>query len=212
MFPSPGAEGCERLIECSAQGRHHILDAGRCAVDKSSVDDAVALQPAQTLGQGLLRHGSCDCGLDRGRRARSQTVITASNGVSSAMPVCPCMPLHRAGRQNDASSALPARSADLAAYSELTMLGALLAWEDGSGRGHVVPLRTVAEAVRDRFSFDAALCRSGLQGRVGRPLRPGAGSLAALFGRVQKSSRKSCYVDLGRTHGRHRLPQARNPS
>lgn len=37
------------------------------------------------------------------------------------------------------------------------MLGALLAWEHGSGRGHVVPLRTVAEAVRDRFTFDAAL-------------------------------------------------------
>jgi UDP:flavonoid glycosyltransferase YjiC (YdhE family) len=39
------------------------------------------------------------------------------------------------------------------------MLGALLAWEGGSGRGHVVPLRTVAEAVRDRFTFDAALCK-----------------------------------------------------
>ena len=39
------------------------------------------------------------------------------------------------------------------------MLGALLAWEGGAGRGHVVSLRTVAEAVRDRFSFDAALCR-----------------------------------------------------
>lgn len=39
------------------------------------------------------------------------------------------------------------------------MLGALLAWEGGMGRGHVVSLRTVAEAVRDRFSFDAALCR-----------------------------------------------------
>jgi UDP:flavonoid glycosyltransferase YjiC (YdhE family) len=39
------------------------------------------------------------------------------------------------------------------------MLGALLAWEHGSGRGHVVPLRTVAEAVSDRFTFDAALCR-----------------------------------------------------
>jgi len=37
------------------------------------------------------------------------------------------------------------------------MLGALLAWEHGSGRGHVVPLRTVAEAVSDRFTFDAAL-------------------------------------------------------
>lgn len=38
------------------------------------------------------------------------------------------------------------------------MLGALLAWEHGSGRGHVVPLRTVAEAVSDRFTFDSALC------------------------------------------------------
>ena len=38
------------------------------------------------------------------------------------------------------------------------MLGALLAWEHGRGRGHVVQLRTVAEAVQDRFTFDAALC------------------------------------------------------
>lgn len=37
------------------------------------------------------------------------------------------------------------------------MLGALLAWESGSGRGHVVTLKTVAEAVSDRFTFDAAL-------------------------------------------------------
>lgn len=39
------------------------------------------------------------------------------------------------------------------------MLGALLAWEGGSGRGHVVPLRTIAEAISDRFDFDAALCK-----------------------------------------------------
>ena len=37
------------------------------------------------------------------------------------------------------------------------MLGALLAWESGAGRGHVVTLKTVAEAVSDRFTFDAAL-------------------------------------------------------
>jgi UDP:flavonoid glycosyltransferase YjiC (YdhE family) len=36
---------------------------------------------------------------------------------------------------------------------------ALLAWEGGDGRGHIVTLRTVAEAIGDRFSFDAALCR-----------------------------------------------------
>jgi UDP:flavonoid glycosyltransferase YjiC (YdhE family) len=39
------------------------------------------------------------------------------------------------------------------------MLGALLAWEGGSGRGHVVQLRTIAEALSDRFTFDAALCK-----------------------------------------------------
>ena len=39
------------------------------------------------------------------------------------------------------------------------MLGALLAWEGGRGRGHVVTLKAVADAVRDRFEFDAALCR-----------------------------------------------------
>jgi UDP:flavonoid glycosyltransferase YjiC (YdhE family) len=38
------------------------------------------------------------------------------------------------------------------------MLGALLAWESGSGRGHVVTLKTVAEALSNRFTFDAALC------------------------------------------------------
>ncbi len=37
------------------------------------------------------------------------------------------------------------------------MLGAVLAWEGGSGRGHIVTLKTVAEAVANRFSFDAAL-------------------------------------------------------
>lgn len=38
------------------------------------------------------------------------------------------------------------------------MLGALLAWEHGAGRNHIVTLKTVAEAVGDRFTFDAALC------------------------------------------------------
>ncbi len=39
------------------------------------------------------------------------------------------------------------------------MRRALLAWEGGAGRGHVTTLRTVAEALGDRFVFDAALCR-----------------------------------------------------
>ena len=39
------------------------------------------------------------------------------------------------------------------------MRRALLAWESGSGRGHIVALRTVAEAISDRFECDAALCR-----------------------------------------------------
>ncbi|MBL8577054.1 MAG: hypothetical protein JNK47_07500 [Mesorhizobium sp.] len=38
------------------------------------------------------------------------------------------------------------------------MLGALLAWEHGQGMGHVTTLKTVAEALGDRFTFDAALC------------------------------------------------------
>lgn len=46
------------------------------------------------------------------------------------------------------------------------MLGALLAWEHGSGRGHVVPLRTIAEAVSDRFTFDAALCKLDFKGEL----------------------------------------------
>lgn len=36
---------------------------------------------------------------------------------------------------------------------------ALLAWEGGDGRGHIVRLKTVAQALGDRFTFDAALCR-----------------------------------------------------
>jgi hypothetical protein len=75
MFGSPGAEGCERLIECSAQGRHHILDAGRCVVDESSVDDAVALQPAQTLGQGLL----CNTGYPPPKVVKAQRATSRSN-------------------------------------------------------------------------------------------------------------------------------------
>lgn len=39
------------------------------------------------------------------------------------------------------------------------MRRALLAWEGGGGRGHLVTLKTVAEALGDRFRFDAALCR-----------------------------------------------------
>lgn len=39
------------------------------------------------------------------------------------------------------------------------MRRALLAWEHGNGRGHVMTLRTVAEAIGPAFAFDAALCR-----------------------------------------------------
>jgi hypothetical protein len=34
----------------------------------------------------------------------------------------------------------------------------LLAWESGAGRGHIVTLRTVADALGDGFEFDASLC------------------------------------------------------
>ncbi|HEX7873919.1 MAG TPA: nucleotide disphospho-sugar-binding domain-containing protein [Sphingobium sp.] len=34
----------------------------------------------------------------------------------------------------------------------------LLAWEAGAGRGHIVTLRTVAEALGPAFAYDAALC------------------------------------------------------
>lgn len=39
------------------------------------------------------------------------------------------------------------------------MRRALLAWESGAGRGHIVALKNVAEAISDRFECDAALCR-----------------------------------------------------
>ena len=45
----------------------------------------------------------------------------------------------------------------------------LLAWEAGSGRGHIVTLKTIAEALGDRFVFDAALCRMQHAGEL-RPL------------------------------------------
>lgn len=35
----------------------------------------------------------------------------------------------------------------------------LLAWEGGAGRGHIVTLKTIAEALGDGFTYDAALCR-----------------------------------------------------
>lgn len=35
----------------------------------------------------------------------------------------------------------------------------LLAWEAGGGRGHIITLRTVAQALGDGYVFDAALCR-----------------------------------------------------
>ncbi|MEP9389312.1 hypothetical protein [Mesorhizobium sp. KR9-304] len=52
------------------------------------------------------------------------------------------------------------------------MLGALLAWEHGSGRGHVVTLRTVAEAVGDRFTFDAALCKLDFESELAALCNP----------------------------------------
>ena len=39
------------------------------------------------------------------------------------------------------------------------MRRALLAWESGAGRGHIVALKKVAKAISDRFECDAALCR-----------------------------------------------------
>lgn len=38
------------------------------------------------------------------------------------------------------------------------MRRALLAWECGTGRGHLSELKAIAEALGDRFDFDAALC------------------------------------------------------
>lgn len=43
---------------------------------------------------------------------------------------------------------------------------ALLAWEHGAGRGHIVTLRTVARALADRYEFDAGLCRMQHAGEI----------------------------------------------
>ncbi|MGA9659697.1 MAG: nucleotide disphospho-sugar-binding domain-containing protein [Asticcacaulis sp.] len=42
----------------------------------------------------------------------------------------------------------------------------LLAWESGAGRGHVVTLKTVAAALGDGFTYDAALCRMDHAGEL----------------------------------------------
>ena len=84
------------------------------------------------------------------------------------------------------------------------MLGALLAWEHGNGRGHVVPLRTVAEAVRDRFEFDAALCKldfkdelAGLCNPVQGPWLPFSDEYRKAQGNPVASTRGEFMGDLG---------------
>jgi hypothetical protein len=67
------------------------------------------------------------------------------------------------------------------------MLGALLAWEGGAGRGHVVSLRTVAEAVRDRFSFDAALCRLDFKDELAGLCNPVQGPWLPILREYRKS-------------------------
>lgn len=67
------------------------------------------------------------------------------------------------------------------------MLGALLAWEGGRGRGHVVPLRTVAEAVRDRFEFDAALCRLDFKDELAEFCEPVQGPWLPFSGDFRQS-------------------------
>ncbi len=84
------------------------------------------------------------------------------------------------------------------------MLGALLAWEHGGGRGHVVPLRTVAEAVRDRFTFDAALRDltfkdelAGLCDPVQGPWLPFSGEYRKERGNPVASTRGEVLGDVG---------------
>ena len=84
------------------------------------------------------------------------------------------------------------------------MLGALLAWEHGRGRGHVVPLRTVAEAVRDRFTFDAALRDltfkdelAGLCDPVQGPWLPFSDEYRKARGNPAMSTRGELLGDLG---------------
>jgi len=84
------------------------------------------------------------------------------------------------------------------------MLGALLAWEGGRGRGHVVPLRTIAEAVRDRFEFDAALCKldfkdelSGLCEPVQGPWLPFSGDFRQAQGNPPAATWGEILGDIG---------------
>src|SRR5690606_8864924 len=84
------------------------------------------------------------------------------------------------------------------------MLGALLAWEHGGGRGHVVPLRTVAESVSDRFTFDAALRDltfkdelAGLCNPVQGPWLPFSGEYRKARGNPVASTRGEVLGDVG---------------
>ncbi|MFD1332132.1 glycosyltransferase, partial [Methylopila musalis] len=62
------------------------------------------------------------------------------------------------------------------------MTRVLLAWEGGAGRGHLLHLRAVAEALGDRFVFDAALCRMEHAGEIA-PLCDAVFQGAALYDR-----------------------------
>jgi UDP:flavonoid glycosyltransferase YjiC (YdhE family) len=84
------------------------------------------------------------------------------------------------------------------------MLGALLAWEHGNGRSHVAGLRAVAEAVRDRFTFDAALCKlthsgefAGLCTPVQGPWLPTSDGLRKSLGSPRRATWGEFLGDFG---------------
>jgi len=55
MLAGPGAHRTKWLVERTAEIDHPILNAGRRAIDEPPLDDAVAFQSSQALGQRLLR-------------------------------------------------------------------------------------------------------------------------------------------------------------
>ena len=81
------------------------------------------------------------------------------------------------------------------------MLGALLAWEGGAGRGHLVSLKTIAEAVRDRFSFDAALCRLDYKDELAGLCEPVQGPWLPFSNEYRKSHGNPCRATWGEFMG-----------
>lgn len=92
------------------------------------------------------------------------------------------------------------------------VLGALLAWEHGSGRGHVVPLRTVAEAVSDRFTFDAAIRDLTFKDELAGLCEPVQGPWLPYSGELRKARGSPALSTHGELLGDYGFRRPENPA